>query len=140
MSSSAELIGVPRELVEEIWPVAAPFLEKGVKQTRKVTLESLQKSAAQGLVQLWLAYDPESKEILAACATDLFVYESGYKTARVLILGGFDVNRWSECIATIEEWAVAEDCDAVEIAGRKGWARIYPDYAPAEYWLQKEIR
>ena len=139
MSSSAEIVLIPEEGVSMVWSIAAPLLKKGVDRTKKISLNSLHDSMCEGMMQLWLAYDPDDKQVLAACATEIVNYESGYRTVRILILGGFDVNRWSGCIATIEEWALYEGCDAVEIAGRAGWGRIYEDYRPIEHWFAKEI-
>ena len=140
LSSSVELIRVPEDGVSKAWPLAAPLLEKAVNRTEKVTLSGLRESMILGDMQLWLVYDTKLNDVLAACGTELSTYVSGFKTARVLLLGGLDLDRWSSLTANFEKWAKQEGCDAVEMVGRKGWGKIFPDYEPIEHWFAKEIR
>jgi len=138
-SSLAEWTLIPADGVDQVWSIAAPLLEKATKRTRKIDLTSLLKSARDGLMQIWLAYDAEEEDVLAAAATEMVTYSSGLKSARVILLGGRQLNRWSRLIDIIENWALSEGCSTVEIVGRRGWEKVYPDYLPLEHWLSKEI-
>lgn len=140
LSSSVELVRVPKDGVSKAWPLAAPLLEKAVNRTEKVTLSGLRESMISGDMQLWLVYDTASNSVLAACGTELATYVSGFKTARLLLLGGLDLDRWAFFLANFEKWAKEEGCDAVEMVGRKGWGKMFPDYEPIEHWFAKEIR
>ena len=139
-SSSVELVQIPIEGIDRIWGIAAPLLEKATKRTRKIDLGSLRGSLELGEMQLWLGFDTEDESIPAAVVTQLSEYTSGLKAAQIILLGGLHLNRWRSVIATIEGWAFTEGCETVEIVGRRGWGRVYPDYAPQEYWFSKEIR
>ena len=138
-SSSVECILIPADGVELIWPLAAPLLEKAIKTTRKIDLPSLRECAIDGSMQIWLVYDHEGKEVLASLATEIVTYTSGLKSARIMLLGGLHIKRWTHLIATIEKWALEWGCSTVEIVGRRGWGRVYTDYVPLESWFSKEI-
>ena len=138
-SSSVEIVLIPTEGVERLWPIAAPLLEKATKRTRKIDLSSLRECALDGSMQLWLAYDSEEDGVIASMATEIVTYTSGLKSARILLFGGLHLNRWASMIATVEKWALYEGCSTVEMVGRRGWGRVYPDYLPLEYWYSKEI-
>ena len=138
-SLSVECVLIPSDGVDRVWQIAAPLLEKATKRTRKIDLASLRRCAEDGSMQIWLAYDTEEGEVLAAAATEMVTYVSGMKSARILLLGGLHLNRWSQVIATIENWALSEGCSTIEIVGRRGWGRVYREYSPLEHWYSKEI-
>jgi hypothetical protein len=138
-SSSVECVLIPQDGIERIWPMAASFLEKATNRTKKIDLDSLRECADKGLMQIWIAYDPEEDEILSAAATEIVDYVSGLKSARIMLLGGLELNRWREAIDTIEQWASDQGCSLIEIVGRRGWGRVYPEYVEIETWFAKEI-
>ena len=42
-------------------------------------------------------------------------------------------------IATVERWARGIGCDAIQIEGRRGWAKVYTDYEEVYTTFQKEL-
>ena len=138
-SSLAECVLIPEDGVDTVWPLLAPLFEQATSRTRKIDLDSLRECALAGDMQLWAVYDMELNSVPGAIATELVTYTSGVKSARILLLGGSGVSRYVSLIDTIECWAQSNDCSLVEIVGRRGWGRIYPDYQPIEHWLAKEI-
>lgn len=44
-----------------------------------------------------------------------------------------------DALKPIEGWAVAEGCRVVKLDGRKGWARVFPDYSWNDGMLEKAI-
>jgi len=39
----------------------------------------------------------------------------------------------------LEGWARQNHCDAIEIQGRKGWGRIFPEYRPSLWCYTKAL-
>ncbi len=137
--SSVELWLIPEDSVDMMWPVLEPLLAKATARTPKVDTESILYEAGVGICQLWVFFDKEEQECLAAFVTSIHLYPSNYKTIKILCLGGKDMHRWKHLISGIEEWGVKEGCTAVEIVGRPGWGKIYPDYVETERTFSKEI-
>lgn len=136
-SLSVELSLVPEDGVDRVWPLIAPILTKPLATTKKSSLESIRRQALEGSVQIWAAHNEE--EVKMSCVTEIVTYPNEYKTARILLLGGHDMGLWKGLMPIIEDWAAKNGCEAVEIAGRRGWGRVYPEYLVTEYCFVKEI-
>ena len=51
-----------------------------------------------------------------------------------------DINNWLEPIQeTIEKFAKHNNCNSIEVAGRKGWARKLKGYEQKIYLFSKEL-
>ena len=138
-SSSVEAVAVPPDHVDQVWPIYRPLVAPALLRTREMDAETVRRLAKEGRLQLWIAWDFEAKEALAGAATD--VYEGPLRRiGRVVLCGGRLRNLWIHLLAQLEEWARDEGCVALEITGRKGWARALPDgYQATSYTFQKEL-
>ena len=62
------------------------------------------------------------------------------RICRYFLAGGSNMNNWLEPIQTeIEKFAKLNNCQAIEVAGRKGWARKLKGYEQKIYLFSKEI-
>lgn len=134
-----QLLNVPQEGVLQAWPLVEPLIARAAAQTRKCNLSHLRSQLAEGGAQLWAIWEPTSEAVLAAFVTTLQSYPTGWNTARVVLLGGERMESWRHLLRQVEEWARSEGCDALEIVGRKGWQRVFPDYEHCETLISKEF-
>ena len=44
-----------------------------------------------------------------------------------------------ECFGAIERWMKEKGCELIEIVGRGGWARVFPDYERQAVVLRKKL-
>lgn len=139
-SSTVELLCLPPEEVDKAWPLVRSLLARVTSLTPKLELEDILALTQSGDFQLWVVWDPASRETLAVFATQLTTYPSGWKTVRINLLAGEEMERWKHLIDGIEQWAIAEGCDAVEIVGRRGWGRVFPDYKLIEHTFSKDLK
>ena len=132
---------IPRERVGDVWHVLEAFVAKATAITKKTDIQTVSQAAASGDVQLWAVMDTreENAKPIAAVVTELAKYPNGFKSCQVMLAGGGEMRRWKHLIATLEEFARDEGCDTIEIVGRPGWGRLYPDYREIERWFEKEI-
>ena len=72
-------------------------------------------------MQLWIVFDEDYK-IQAAATTELINYPAK-KVCRLVTLGGANFDDWMESIHAIEQWALENDCVALETFCRKGFAK-----------------
>ncbi len=123
--ADVELLAIEPARVDQIWSLARGHLALGLSWTRKMDLESLHARLLDGTAQLWMAYLPATSRILCSCVTEILLWESGYRTLRVLLVGGGRLELWKHLIRDIEAYARKEGAQAIEIVGRKGWERIF---------------
>lgn len=141
-ADAPHMLAVPPAEVDRVWHLVAPILARAILRTRKITLEDAHELCTVGACQLWVVWFPqegEDGEALGALMTDIQAYPSGWRVARIFVLAGEEFARWSHLLIDIEAWAVAEGCQALEMIGRKGWGRVFPEYRPIEYVYSKEL-
>ena len=85
---------------------------------------------------LWVAL--EQGAVLAAAVTQV-TQENDRRLCTIVACGGRDLARWGGLIAGLEDYARAENCKRIEIAGRPGWRRRLPDYRLAKVVIRKEL-
>ena len=71
-------------------------------------------------MKLWLALDGS---ILKACCVTRIANYPRLKSLDILICSGSDSESWLGFYPAIEQYAKANDCDAVEFYGRRGWEK-----------------
>ena len=54
-------------------------------------------------------------------------------------LAGDRLDEWVDHHDQIERWAKAAGCHRIEVVGRKGWARVLPDFRIKNVTFVKDI-
>ena len=77
-----------------------------------------------GRAKLWISWNEEEKAIEAAMITRLVQYPRR-KTCSVPFIGGRNLRGWKDkFIETVEAYARANKCSAMEGGARAGWSRV----------------
>ena len=81
----------------------------------------------------------KTKKVESAVVTEVADYPQK-RILRYVLAGGVNMSNWLEPIQeTIEEFATNNYCQAVEVAGRKGWLRKLKGYKQKIYIMSKEL-
>jgi hypothetical protein len=130
------LVCVDPERLHEIWPHVAPLIAAAMRRGRLGDIADVARGLAGGTALLWLAWDGE--RILAAAVTALDRID-GEKLCTIVACGGQGFARFGHLIGGLERYARAEGCARMRICGRKGWARVLPDYAVERVIIEKRL-
>jgi hypothetical protein len=131
-----QAVCVDPKRVHEAWPIAAPFIKTAMLRGDLSDYATLESNVRNGNALLWLAWD--GVEVSAAAVTTLDV-ANGKKFCTIVACGGRDLERWGFLIGDLEKFAKDEGCSSCVIMGRKGWARILPDYHLKAIVLEKGL-
>lgn len=133
------ILCVAPEMVDATWPHVVGFIEAAFENDRgddsaELVLEELR---AQ-LSLLWVAWDGNA--VLAAATTKLIKTRRGL-VCLITSCGGHDMGptAWRKALRPIEDYARAEGCWKTRIEGRRGWAKVFPDYREAWIALEKRL-
>lgn len=133
--------GIPAELVERFWPFAEPYIKRALDHAHgEFSASDFRHSCIARDLQLWLI--SKEKRIFGAVTTEIVVYPHR-KHCRVITLAGSNFVDWVTLVdTTLDAWALAQGCDAMEAYVRKG---LVPKLAPLGYKhghsvLMKELR
>lgn len=150
--SSASAYSVECAIVEideigTLWPTAILFLEPAFKFTKKLNEEDALASCMAGDAQLWAIWSDDINNLdltkgrfLGSAVTELQTHVNGYKILTFLAFGATQAMDWvHDFVNIVEAFAVDERCHAVEMKGRQGWGRVFPDYPQTAWTYTKEL-
>lgn len=109
------------EQVEQMTPWIMPFLERFAEETTLTTPVDVLEQAKRGAAQLWSYHD--GAQFRGVVATRIHATAAG-RICNLWVCVGLDADELMDgMLAEIENWARSIGCHAVEVVGRKGWAR-----------------
>jgi len=137
-SSSVELVSIPLDGVLRAAPLVEELLRPALDRDTTLSWQHVLGTALRGDYQWWVVWEQDGEQALAAVVTEI-VEEPAACVARVLMVGGRDLERWKQLIGKLEGWARAEGAGAMEIHGRRGWRRVLDGYAEQRVVLRKDL-
>ena len=109
------------ERVVDVWPEAAPQLQRALDRTKERTLHDVLVQLVTGNAQLWRAYG-------GWCVTEIQPFPRK-RVALVSLFGGtFDKAHVREMRDVLQQWARHYHCDEIRIVGRRGWLKFLPEF------------
>jgi len=128
------IIQVPKEDIHLVWNEVEPLIKKALDDC--YTADDILKGLIKNSFQLFISWN---KKVESAVVTEVEKYTQK-RICRYFLAGGSNMNNWLEPIQTeIEKFAKLNNCQAIEVAGRKGWARKLKGYEQKIYLFSKEI-
>ena len=121
--------------INEFWPHVSHFIKVACEYGDD-TFETTEADVLNGKVLLWLACEDDR---IAGAAVSFIWKSPRCKICSVLAVGGEQLSEWKHCLADIEAYAKAEQCELVRLSGREGWKRIFTDYTEPWIVLEKRI-
>lgn len=119
-----------------VWPHIEGFIDSAFENGRgDDNSDTVLRDIVARRSILWVAWD--GPRVAAAVTTKLITTRRGL-VCRITTCGGGGVN-WRNEIWRIEDYARAEGCHSTRLEGRRGWARVLPDYSEAWVVLEKRL-
>lgn len=113
---------------ERLWARNAGYLEPALNGA--FTLDDVRATILAGNATLW----PLER---SAVVTEILEYPAK-RVLRIWLAGG-ELSELLAFLPAADNYAHECGCSAIEIDGRKGWARVLPGYTEARVVLTKEI-
>ena len=128
------IIQVPKEDLHIIWNEIEPLIKKALDDC--YTTDDILKGLVFEKFQLFISRE---NKVESAVVTEVAQYPQK-KILRYFLAGGNNINNWLEPIQEkIEKFAKLNNCNSIEVAGRKGWARKLKGYEQKIYLFSKEL-
>ena len=127
-----------------IWDEASLVLDRSTGTAHgRYSLDHIEHEIMIGEQHLWIVFDDDKKVISAL--TTKFVSYPGKRLLAGQFLGGERIMRWRDSmLETLERWAVDNNCDGMEMTGRRGFERILkphgwtPEYTVFEKMFEEK--
>ena len=128
------IIKVPQEDLHIVWNEVEPLIKKALDDT--YTARNILDGLVKNAFQLFISWEDK---VESAVITEVIQYPQK-KVCRYFLAGGSNMNNWLEPIQQeIEKFAKYNQCDAIEVAGRKGWLRKLKGYEQKIYLMSKKL-
>ena len=128
---------VRQGLVERLWPSMEGHLRGAVARNNGWTMRDLKLALLSGELTAWVIL--EKRAIIGAAVSCVTIYPRK-KTCFVIFAGGEKADLVHNVIAAIEDWAITNCLDDVQIWARKAGAKLLPDYRTEYVILQKALK
>ena len=131
--------GIKGESVEAWWPLVEEYLNAALKHgLGEYRTSDIKSACISKNMQLWVKID---KEVQGAFVTKISKYQQK-NILCVLVLGGKEFITWrDEADALLNAFGKENNCEYVELFGRKGWGKMLKDidYKEQTRLFAKEI-
>ena len=126
------------DIVSSNWHIFRPLLEPLEHQDPLLFLpEDVLPLMRRGVLQLWAGND--EFKIFAVMLTTVIAYPR-WKVCSILWVSGQKVLKMMPLLESIEDWALQQGCDAMNVSGRRGWQRVLWPYGYRMNGMQLEKR
>jgi hypothetical protein len=107
-----------------IWEEASLVLAPSIETAHgRYSMSHIEQEILSGEQHLWVVFD-DGKKIDSALTTK-FVYYPGKLLLSGQFLAGKNIMEWrDEMLGTLEQWAVDNNCDGMEMTGRQGFEKV----------------
>ena len=122
------IIQLTKEQTIENWPTLSRYLRKVFEHGQnESTLTDYLTKVLVGVAQCWGVID--NGTIVGVGLTEFLQY-SQHKTLHIIAFSGSNFEEQSKVFPTVEQFAKDNGCKAIEQWGRRGWAKVLPQYVP----------
>ena len=132
--------GIKGESVEVWWPLVEEYLNTALEYSLgEYSITDIKNDCISKNMQLWVKLGKETK---GAFVTKIAKYPQK-NLLIVILLGGNEFQEWrDEADALLNAFGKENNCEYVELFGRKGWGKMLKDidYKEVTRLFAKEIR
>ena len=132
--------GIKGESVEAWWPLVEEYLNTALEYSLgEYSITDIKNACISKNMQLWVKIGKQAK---GAFVTKIAKYPQK-NLLIVILLGGDEFQEWrDEADALLNAFGKENNCEYVELFGRKGWGKMLKDidYKEVTRLFAKEIR
>lgn len=120
------LHGIAWDQIDFVWPQCLPLLDKGLIESQNDFSElDIYDALKSRDMQLWVW--SEKDQITCVLVTTILRYPQKF-ICQMLVMGGTGMEDWKDdACEEFYAWARSNNCDSIDIHGRKGWGRALGD-------------
>lgn len=126
-----ELIYIPNNLVNKVWSVVESDVQNALNRSGNYANSDHFKSwCLNGKCQLWILWDKtvdSANRYYGVVITEI-VKRPLYRICNIRIMVGKDRLQWQHHIKKIEDFAIKQRCDKMELIARPGWERVLKEF------------
>ena len=115
--------GIMSYQIDDVWTECKKYIELGNnKSQEEMSIEDIYNNCKDKDMQLWIVFK-DDMQIQAVLTTQVIDYPQK-RVCRIVTCGGQSMDEWTDTVLnTLEDWAEAQACHAMETVCRKGFIK-----------------
>ena len=139
------LVRIPTSNIDDVWNLVKKDIQEALSYSGNHTdSDFVFETLKQEKFQLWIVWDKEKKTTLekyyGVVVTEV-VQRKLRKSCNIFLVTGRHRQKWQHLISVLEDFALEQECNNMELIARKGWERIMEqfNYKRTHVVLEKTI-
>ena len=123
-----QLINIPIKKVDEVWSLVKKNIQQALSYSGNHTdADYVYQTIKDGKFQLWVVWDESKKTVKeqynGVVVTEI-VQRKLKRSCHIFIVTGKNRQQWQHLISVLEDFALKNDCNNMELISRNGWEKI----------------
>jgi len=120
-----DFYGIDATQLPDVWPDVSKYIQDALDHSNGgFDLRDIFSGLTEGGMQLWV-YQPD--KIRGAVVTTIVDYPR-IRSCILMLCAGENLKEWIGNMDILKSWAQAHGCNKMELYGRKGWSKHFPDW------------
>ena len=139
------LVRIPTSNIDDVWNLVKKDIQEALSYSGNHTdSDFVFETLKQEKFQLWIVWDKAKKTTLekyyGVVVTEV-VQRKLRKSCNIFVVTGRHRQKWQHLISVLEDFALEQKCNNMELIARKGWERIMEqfNYKRTHVVLEKTI-
>jgi hypothetical protein len=143
-----DVVRIPKEEVDKVWILVREYIRNALIYSGSHHHADHYKDLIKdGKLQLWIIWDEKKntvEEQFNGLVLSQIIQRSIKKVLHLPMVTGKNRQQWQDLIVKIENFAIDQGCDCIELIARQGWQKIldkhkyYRTHVVLEKNLKKE--
>ena len=123
-----QLINIPIKKVDEVWSLVKKNIQQSLSYSGNHTdADYVYQTIKDGKFQLWVVWDESKKTVKeqynGVVVTEI-VQRKLKRSCHIFIVTGKNRQQWQHLISVLEDFALKNECNNMELISRNGWEKI----------------
>jgi len=123
-----QLINIPIKKVDEVWSLVKKNIQQALSYSGNHTDgDYVYQTIKDGKFQLWVVWDESKKTVKeqynGVVVTEI-VQRKLKRSCHIFIVTGKNRQQWQHLISVLEDFALKNECNNMELISRNGWEKI----------------
>ena len=123
-----QLINIPIKKVDEVWSLVKKNIQQALSYSGNHTdADYVYQTIKDGKFQLWVVWDKSKKTVKeqynGVVVTEI-VQRKLKRSCHIFIVTGKNRQQWQHLISVLEDFALENECNNMELISRNGWEKI----------------
>ncbi len=140
-----KLVRIPTSNVNEVWSLVKQDIQNALTYSGDYTdSQFVFDCLKNNKMQMWIIWDKSKSKTLekyyGVVVTEV-IQRKLKKSCQIFIMTGRHRQKWTSLIQVLEDFALEQNCDLMELNARVGWQRVLQnyDYKRTHVVLEKQL-